>query len=190
MYRYSYKTIIMKKILLSISAIILISTSLHSQKMNNIKTDLFSPILRTGALKFERAFTEDISFQLGFFYTGWNPRESDAKLSGFGITPEFRYYLSETPAPSGTYLAPNFRYMSLTVDDPVDAAEATLTGIGFAINLGKQVLLKDLIIIDAWVGPSYNFRSLEGNENNIDLGPLPDVNGFGLRLGIAIGIAF
>ena len=179
----------MKRTTILISAIVVISTSLQAQKMNNIKTDLFSPIIRTFAIKFERAFTEDISGQLGFFYTGFHPRESETTLEGYGITPEFRFYLSETLAPSGTYLAPNIRYMSLTATDPIANNEGTLTSIGLAINLGKQVLLKDIILIDAWVGPSYNFRSVSDNSGDLDIG-ISEVNGFGLRLGIAIGIAF
>lgn len=179
----------MKRATLLISAIVVVSTSLQAQKINNIKTDLFSPFIRTFVLKYEKAFTEDISGQLGFFYTGFHPRESETTLSGYGITPEFRFYLSDTPAPSGTYLAPNIRFMSLTVTDPVANDEGTLTNISFALNLGKQVLLKDIVLIDAWVGPSYNFRSIDDTSDNIDVG-IAEANGFGLRLGIAIGIAF
>jgi len=179
----------MKKSLLIILATLLVSTGLLAQKMNNIKTDLFSPILRTGTLKYERAFTEDVSFQIGFFYTGYSPRESESSLTGFGITPELRYYLSETPAPNGTYLAPNVRYYNFTVFDPVVDEEGTLTNVSLAINLGKQVLLKDLVLIDAWVGPSYNFRSLSASSPDFSTG-IADVNGFGLRFGIAIGLAF
>jgi hypothetical protein len=179
----------MKRVLLLISVIFLVSNSLLAQKMNAIKTDLFSPIIRTGVLKFERAFTEDIAFQLGFFYTGYHPRESESTLNGWGITPEFRFYLSETPAPNGTYLAPNVRYMNLTVDDPISNEEGTLTNISLAFNLGKQVVLKDVILIDAWVGPSYNFRSVDATSDDIEVG-IAQVNGFGLRIGLAVGIVF
>ena len=59
------------------------------------------------------------------------------------------------------------------------------------INLGKQVLLKNVVIIDAWVGPSYNFRTLEVTSPDLDTGmEIFDGNGFGLRMGLAIGIAF
>jgi hypothetical protein len=180
----------MKKIALLGFSMLILTTALHAQKMNVVKTDLFSAFLRTGVLKYERAFTEDISAQLGFFYTGFTPRDSDTKLNGWGITPEFRYYLSSTPAPNGTYLAPNFRYMSVTVSDPVENAEGTLTSLGFAVNLGKQVVLKDIIVIDAWVGPVYAFRSVSTSAEGVDTGPLPEVDGFGIRLGIAIGLAF
>jgi len=179
----------MKKIALLSLTMLILSGGLNAQKMNNIKTDLFSAFLRTGALKYERAFTGNISGQLGFFYTGYHPRDSESTLNGWGITPEFRFYLSDTPAPVGTYLAPNFRYMSLTANDPVADASATLTSFGFAVNLGKQWLLKDIIVIDAWVGPVYNFRNLDDPSGEVDSG-ISGVNGFGIRLGIAIGVAF
>jgi hypothetical protein len=176
----------MKKIALLGLTMLLISAGLNAQKMNTVKTDLFSVILRTGVIKYERAFTDDISAQLGFFYTGFKSRENDAELSGWGITPEFRYYLSDTPAPSGTYLAPNFRYMKLDANDPVTMEVGTLTSLSFAINLGKQWMFKDIIVLDAWVGPVYAFRSLEGD---VDPG-IQDADGFGLRIGLALGIAF
>ena len=93
----------MKRALLLVLVLFFISTSLLAQKMNVVKTDLFSPILRTGTLKYERAFTEDIAVQLGFFYTGFHPFDSETTVRGYGITPEFRFYLSTTPAPNGTY---------------------------------------------------------------------------------------
>lgn len=179
----------MRRAILFISAILLISANLMAQKMNVVKTDLFSAILRTGVFKLERVITEDISIQIGFFYTGYHPRDSEVTLKGFGITPELRYYLSDTPAPNGTYLAPNVRYMSLDASDPVLNEEGTFNNISLAINLGKQVLLKEVVVIDAWVGPSYNIRSIESTSPDFDTG-MSSVNGFGLRLGIAIGFAF
>ena len=180
----------MKRLSLLGFALLILSTGLYAQKMNTVKTDLFSAFLRTGVIKYERAFNENMSAQLGFFYTGYSPGDSDASLNGIGITPEFRFYLSSTPAPNGTYLAPNFRYMSLTVKDEVEDAEGTLTSLGFAINLGKQVILKDIVVIDAWVGPVYAFRSVDSSVEDVDTGQISSADGFGLRLGIAIGIAF
>ena len=125
--------------------------------------------------------------QLGFFYTGYSPGDTEAKLRGFGITPEFRFYLSDTPAPVGTYLAPNFRYMSQKAEDPTINEIATLTSYGLAINLGKQWMLKDIILIDIWVGPAYNFRTLDDPSGEVDV---EGADGFGIRLGLALGIAF
>jgi len=179
----------MKRALLFVSVVFFVSNSLLAQKMNAVKTDLFSPILRTGVLKYERAFTDDISVQVGFFYTGYKPRDTETTLKGWGITPEFRFYFSETPAPNGTYLAPNIRYYNFTATDPIDVAEATITNVSLAINLGKQVILKDVFLIDAWVGPSYNFRSVGDVSGDIDVG-ITTANGFGLRIGLAIGLVF
>jgi hypothetical protein len=179
----------MKKVALLGLSLLLLSTGLRAQKTNAIKTDLFSAFLRTGVLKYEKAINDDMSLQLGFFYTGYSPRDTEGTLNGWGITPEFRYYLSDTPAPNGTYLAPNMRFYNLTAKDPVADAEATLTNFSIAINLGKQVVLKEVILIDAWVGPSYNFRDLDDPTDSVETG-ITSVDGFGLRLGIAIGFVF
>lgn len=179
----------MKKVVLFAFAAFLLSSGLMGQKKNAVKTDLFSAFLRTGVLKYERALNEDMSFQLGAFYTGYSPGDTDAKLSGFGITPEFRYYLSEKPALQGTYLAPNFRYMKLIAEDPGINEQATLTTYGIAINLGFQVLLKDIVVIDGWIGPAFAFRNLDDPSGEVEAG-ITTANGFAIRLGIAIGIAF
>jgi len=177
----------MKKIALLGLSMLIISAGLNAQKKNAIKTDLFSAFLRTGVIKYERAFTDDISAQLGFFYTGYSPNDVEASLSGWGITPEFRFYLSDTPAPVGTYLAPNFRYMSLLGEDETTNATATLTSFGIAINLGKQWMFKDIVLIDAWIGPAYNFRTLDDPDSETDI---TGEDGFGVRVGVALGIAF
>ena len=179
----------MKRLFLISVAFLLISSGLLAQKMNNVKTDLFSPIIRTYVLKYERAFTEDISGQLGFFYTGYRPGDSESVLSGYGITPEFRFYLSESPAPDGFYLSPNFRYMKVSAYDEVTDEEGSLTSLGFALHLGGQWILKDVVAVDIWLGPSYNFREVTANEQEVEFG-IAEANGFGIRIGLAIGIAF
>ncbi len=50
------------------------------------------------------------------------------------------------------------------------------------------MLLKDIILVDAFVGPSYNFRNLDA-EGDIDT-PISEANGFGIRIGLVIGVAF
>jgi hypothetical protein len=179
----------MKKLALFAIAAFILSTGLMGQKMNALKTDLFSAFLRTGVLKYERALNEDMSFQLGFFYTGYSPSDTEARLSGFGITPEFRYYLSEKAAPAGTYLAPNVRYMKVTVEDETTDESGSLNSFGFAFNIGHQAVFKDVILIDGWIGPSYNFRNFEESTGTLDPG-IATANGFGIRLGVAIGIVF
>ena len=182
----------MKKIVIVGLTMLVMSSVIYAQdaqKMNVIKTDLFSAFIRTGVIKYERAFNENISAQLGFFYTVYSPRDSESDLNGWGITPEFRFYLSDTPAPVGTYIAPNFRYMKLDVFDGDTGESGIFTNSSLAFNLGKQWLFKDIVTLDAWVGPSYNFRTVTETTGEVDPG-LEDVDGFGLRIGIALGIAF
>lgn len=180
----------MKKLMLFAVGLVLVASGMSAQdgqRMNAVKTDLFSAFIRTGVIKYERALNENMSVQVGFFYTGYHPRDSNSELNGWGVTPEFRYYLSDTPAPAGFYLAPNFRYMTLEVYDGDTEENGILTSLGLAVNLGKQWIFKDVVVVDAWLGPVYAFRSV--NNETLDTG-IQDADGFGIRLGIALGIAF
>jgi len=179
----------MKRYFLILIACLLLSGGLSAQKMNNIKTDLFSPFIRTYVLKYERALNEDMSMQLGFFYTGYRPGDSESVLSGYGITPEFRYYLSASPAPQGFYLAPNARYMKLTASDDLTDDEGSLTNISIALNIGGQWIFKDVVALDIWLGPSYNFRTVSASDGEVNFG-IAEIDGFGIRAGLALGIAF
>jgi hypothetical protein len=100
----SPKTKTMKKLALFAIAAFILSTGLMGQKKNAVKTDLFSAFLRTGVFKYERALNDDMGFQLGFFYTGYSPGDTDARLSGFryhalnsGITFQNRIRLPMEP---------------------------------------------------------------------------------------------
>src|SRR5687767_14306372 len=75
------------------------------------KINILSPIFSTASLFYEQAVSVDKSAQLGFFYTGASL--GDVKFRGFGVTPEFRFYLSDSKeAPRGAYLAPFVRYQN------------------------------------------------------------------------------
>ena len=69
---------------------------------NVFKINIISPVVRTASVFYERALNDQSSLQLGFFYSGYSG--NDTKFRGFGITPEYRFYLSETPAPAGFFL--------------------------------------------------------------------------------------
>ena len=58
---------------------------------------------------------------------------------------------------------------------------------GIAFNLGKQWVFKDIILIDGWIGPAYNFRTLDDPSGEVDI---EGADGFGIRLGVALGIVF
>ena len=160
--------------------------------MNAVKTDAFSWIFGTGVLKYERVFSDNISVQLGFFYSWDFPSYDEGYFStGFSITPELRYYLSKkNPAPRGIYLAPNFRYQKLETENLEENSEATVITNSIAINLGYQLVLKDRFLVDAWVGLAYNFRNVKDETvPGAQIGPNTQ-DGFGARIGVAIGLAF
>jgi hypothetical protein len=160
--------------------------------MNAVKTDAFSWIFGTGVLKYERVFSENISVQLGFFYS-WDFLSYDEgyAATGFAITPELRYYLAKkNPSPRGIYLAPNYRYQKLETENLEENSETTLITNSIAINLGYQLVLKDLFLIDAWVGLAYNIRNVvEETVPGAGIG-YNDENGIGVRIGVAVGLAF
>jgi hypothetical protein len=160
--------------------------------MNAVKTDAFSWFFGRGVLKYERVFSDNISVQLGFFYSWDFPSYDEGYFStGFGITPEVRYYLSkEQAAPSGIYLAPNFRYQKLDSENLEENSEATVITNSIALNLGYQLVLKDLFLIDAWAGLAYNFRNVEDETvPGAQIGPNSE-DGFGARIGVSIGWCF
>lgn len=129
-----------------------------------------------------------MSGQLGFFFT--KVVAGDTKFSGFGITPEFRYYLSESSAPKGIFLAPYIRYQSFKLSVEGGAAKGSLSVFGGGLLVGAQTLLKDVITIEAFLGPAYSFNNVDveaGSEDDFEIGTF---DGFGVRVGITVGIGF
>ncbi len=165
-----------------------LSISGYSQKSNYLKANLFSPLVRTGSLFYEKVFNDDMSGQLGLFFT--KVRAGDTKFSGFGITPEFRYYLSESAAPKGIFMAPYIRYQSFSLTVEGSNAEAKLSVFGGGLLVGAQTLLKDVIQIEAYIGPAYGFDKIDvetGSEDDFEIGAFND---FGVRVGVTVGIGF
>lgn len=159
---------------------------------NAIKTDLLAWAFNTGVLKYERVLTEKVSAQVGFYYSWDFPAYDEGyTATGFSITPELRYFLLEKKsAPRGLYLAPNYRYQKLDTENLMESSEATIINNSIAVNLGYQLVLKDLFLIEAWAGIAFNFRKVTAQtEPGSDIG-FPSDSGFGGRFGIAIGVSF
>ena len=158
-------------------------------QQNAVKINIFSPIFKTINVSYERALTDASSFQLGFYYTGASV--SSLNYSGMGITPEYRFYLSETPAPAGFYVAPFLRYQSvkLTIDE--STSEGKFSAFGGGVVIGKQWVFKQRITLDMFIGPAYNSGKVKvtnGSEDEFDLSGAFD--GFGIRTGLTLGVAF
>lgn len=171
--------------ILAFSSMLFAGPSLFAQKSNVIKINILSPIVRTFNVQFEHKFNAKASGQLGFFYTGYSV--SGTSFSGIGITPEYRFYLSETEAPQGVYVAPFFRYQNFTLKSGSD--RGTLSTVGGGLILGKQWLFNDKIAMDMFFGPSYSSGDVKvtAGSDSFSTGAF---SGFGLRLGVCFGFAF
>lgn len=176
----------MKKIIALFILIAAATDSFGQEKSNNLKINILSPIVSTLNLQYEHTIKKDQSFQLGLFYTGYSI--SSTKLTGIGITPEVRFYLSDEAAPQGVYIAPFLRYQNYSLSDDVNN-KGTLRTFGGGLILGRQWVFKDKISLDLFIGPSYNSGSVSvtSGSNNFNVG---SINGFGLRTGVCIGVLF
>lgn len=125
-----------------------------------LKLNILSPVVETITLAYENVLTPEKSLQVTFSLI--------TAEGGFAITPEFRYYISETLAPQGVYLAPFLRYYQL--------GDGGILGGGLV--LGKQAIFKNKITIDGFFGPSVNTLDVI-DENEVI---------FGIRAGVTIGI--
>lgn len=171
-------------------------------QQNVLKINPLSLALLTGNVQYERALNEAMSVQLGVFYTGFSTETEGIRLgySGVGITPEFRYYVSNArqDAPRGVYLGPYVRYrnISTSVRDDVDEGAWESNLIGGGLILGHQWLFGDAFVLDMFIGPGFrstNTRvvSTSGTITQDDLVGLGS-SGTGVlfRWGLSIGAAF
>lgn len=175
--------------LLGLFMIIPLKAQEENSSENLVKINLFSPLVRTGSFFYEKVVGEYSSVQLGFFYTGAS--FLGTRFRGIGITPEFRYYLSEArSAPSGTFVAPYVRYQSFTLSSDEANGEGSFSGFGGGLLVGYQRLLRDRISLEGFIGPSYTSGKLnvtDGDQEDFDL---DFFDGFGVRFGFTAGIAF
>lgn len=174
----------MKKTLyLLVASLLALTTQAQVIKMN-----ILSPVFRTANFAYEHAISENGSLQLGFFYTG--VKLGDTKFSGIGITPEYRFFLSETSAPEGVYVAPFVRYQNFNVTTEGSDSKGTLTIFGGGVVIGKQWIFKEKITLDIFLGPSYNSGNIKvesGSEGDFDIDAF---DGFTVRAGINFGFKF
>lgn len=157
-----------------------------------LKLNLFSLAVNTGAVSFEQKTGDMTSFQLGAFYTGYSI--GGTKLSGFGITPEYRFYVTGE-ALQGFYLAPYLRYQNFNLTDDTNYGgsstknEASYSTFGGGVNLGYQWVFKQHIVLEPLLRVGYNKGSVnvKSGGDNYDLGSF---NGFSVLPGLNLGYAF
>lgn len=161
-------------------------TSAKAQE-NVFKINIFSPIVKTFNVSFERKLSATSSFQLGVFYTGYSAGET--KFSGIGVTPEYRFYLSESEAPAGVYVAPFVRYQNFKLTEDVSDSEGTLSMFGGGLVIGKQWIFKEKISLDIFLGPQYTTGDVKVTSGS-DTFDTDVFDGFGIRTGLTLGFAF
>lgn len=181
-----------KSLLIAGMFLALLSTANLNAQKSVIKLNLLSPIFRTANLQFEHAISPKGSLQLGVYYTGI--KISSTGFSGFGITPEYRFYPGADGAPKGFFLAPFFRYQSFSLKVASASAgvdsEATLTSLRPGLCIGYQLIFGDRVSCEFFIGPSYSSTDLKvktGSESDFSLGSF---DGFGIRSGLTLGFAF
>ena len=163
-------------------------------KKNVFKVNLLSPIVGSYNFFYERALGSKTSIQLGGGFV--NLTSSGTGLTGFSVTPEFRFYPSGN-SPKGFYLAPFGRYNSLSLTVTGNAGtegKATLTSIGAGLSIGNHWIFGDIVSLDLFAGPVFNASSnvtvetTGFTEDSFSTGSFS--GGVGFRFGLTLGVAF
>lgn len=184
-----------------------ISTTLFAQSKsaasvdNVVKINPLSFVVQTVSVFYERKIADNKSIQLGLLYTGFGVDGTD--YSGFGITPEYRYYFSGDGAPSGWFLGPYVRYQNLTLEreysdffsgtTTTSKDKYTLDSFGGGVVIGRQWVFSSGVSLEFFLGPNYSGGTLKAKSTNsgnttVDLNGAFD--GFGLRAGVTVGYGF
>lgn len=155
---------------------------------NALKLNPVSVLVKTGNVSYERAITKNQSAQLGVFYSGLGL--GDFKYEGFGLTPEYRFYIGgNKEVLNGGYVAPFARYQQFEIGDKTSDAKAKFETMGGGFVLGWAKTSKSGFVFDIFAGPSYNnIKFKSGQESDFDI--QGGIKGFGLRTGVSIGFTF
>ena len=111
----------MKKILLFSLLAVFTATSVNAQKKNAIKVRPLLIVLGYYDLMYERGLNANTSLSLEFAFMNWNLTElvkqnytgnstiNSSKISGYTVTPQFRYYFKGESL-KGFYVNPFVQY--------------------------------------------------------------------------------
>lgn len=159
-----------------LACLIVASLSLNAQN-NAVKLGLGSALISSDInLKYERMFDNHHAVQISLLYDTPEqfgstllfpidvPEDFRTTLSGFAITPEYRYYFKDEEGPRGFYAGVYGRYRSRDLKkvgsygSEVDFdAKVNVTNFGGGIGCGVQWLIKDAFVIDWYIfGLGYN----------------------------------
>ena len=174
---------------LSFMAVMFVSKAQDGGPQNAVKLNPLSLVFATGNVAYERAIGERTSIQLGGYYGSFGL--SDVKYTGFGITPEMRFYFAgNKQALNGVYVGPFVRYQSFTLKDKSTDDKASFTSIGGGAVIGWEKTWNSGFVLDLFVGPSFNSGKFKDESDEEEFEIKGGINGFGLRTGITLGFAF
>ena len=148
------------------------------------------------SLKYERVVADNKSFQMSF---GLLPSRSlpsdinedfddlnlDNKLSGYSLSPEFRFYTGKKGAPRGFYIAPYFRMSEYkfefgsTFDDVKTKVDGSYFTVGAGAQLGVHWIISKRISLDWYfigLGADHNTLKVDfyAQESGIDFEEFED----------------
>jgi hypothetical protein len=162
---------------------------------NLLKINPLSLFTLTTSVFYERIINERMSGQLGFFYTFPGITIAHTSYRGFGITPQFRYYVS-SEAPNGFYVGPYLRYQRFTLiyqetGKQFDGQSGTFTAFGGGGLLGYQWVFGKRVSLDAFLGLAVSGFSIKSEIPEVEKKfrlPIPGavLPRFGLTLGIGL----
>ena len=185
----------MKKVLYTLG--LLGGTIMAAQAQNSaIKLNVISVAVATANVSFESKIGDGSSFQIGAFYTGFSI--SDTKFTGFGITPELRFYPGGD-ALHGFFVGPYLRYQNFKLSSPgytynssgsttATTNEATLNTFGGGANLGYQWVFGEHFVLEPFLRLGYSGGSVKvtSGSDNYSTGAATGVTFLpGLNLGYA-----
>ena len=165
--------------------------SIQAQPRTIIKANVLSPIFNSIALSGEYQFQWGKSIALSGYYTRFSSNSVD--FQGFGLTPEWRFYLDTFEAPAGFFVNTFVRYQDLNLKQTAQNQEALLHTYGLGAGLGGQWVfdIRPTITLEVFGGAVYDFYDLKLLENAIasdfDIGAFTKLNP---RFGLTVGLGF
>lgn len=198
-----------KHILFSGLLLVYVFAPVHAQEQKNpvinIKTNPFASMLNMIPLSIETFITNDFSASANVFIISSSNGVSATyfEQSGFGFSPEIRYYFTENEV-SGhknrVYASALYSYeegTNTTLDRYDDPIPGWSHAVGGALLIGNQWFFKNRFTVDLFLGPAYiSYVKNEDFDTNLSKGGFflgmlgSKATGTRVKFGFNIGIAF
>ncbi len=182
----------------------------QAQKTNVIKLNPLSLIALHANMAYEKALNDKMSVQLGGFFgtvkigASLDGNSGKTRYTGFGITPEYRYYITNKnkPAPEGFFVGPYALYRSYSLkatgtdsSGQTTEAKSTINSYGGGFSLGYQVIIGESFTMDFFAGPNYKGVSTKYKDNSTEEDFSSNFligrgSGIGVRFGMTMGVNF